>query len=143
MKKLERSALVSFSDQQMFDLVNDVESYPEFINGCKRTKILAQGEGWMEAELDLQKAGFSQTIATSNTVAPPASIILKLKSGPFKHFEGRWYFDSIKADACKVTFTLEYEFKNKLLGMAVGKIFEQIASEQVDAICNRAKQIYD
>lgn len=141
-KKIERSALVRYSAQQMFDLVNDVEAYPQYISGCKAAQVLARGDNWLEARMELQKAGISQTFVTRNTIDPPRSMRLTLKSGPFKSFMGEWNFESLAEDACKVMFCLEYEFSSRLLGLAVGKIFEQLASEQVDAICKRAAQIY-
>lgn len=142
MKIIERNALVAFSAQQMFDLVNDVESYPLFMPGCTGASVLAGGANWMEARLDLTKAGLKQSVITINQLDPPRSITLALRSGPFKTFHGLWSFQPLAESACKVIFRLEYEFANKLIGLAVGKLFEQVASEQVDAICKRAKEIY-
>ena len=142
MKSIERNALVGYSARQMFNLVNDIESYPKFMPGCTGASVLAGGVDWMEARLDLTKAGLKQSVITVNQLNPPNSITLALQSGPFKKFHGQWLFQPLAENACKVVFRLEYEFANKLVGLAVGKLFEQVASEQVDAICKRAKEIY-
>ncbi len=142
MRTVERSALVNYSARQMFDLVNDVEAYPQFMPGCAAAEILAGGVDWMEARLELSKAGLKQSVVTVNQLDPPNSITLALQSGPFKKFHGQWLFQSLAENACKVVFRLEFEFSNKLIGLAAGKLFEQVASEQVDAICKRAKALY-
>lgn len=139
---MERSALVPFARQQMFDLVNDVERYPEFINGCVDAAVLKRGEDWLEARLELAKAGFSHGFVTRNTLFEPERIHLKLVEGPFKHLEGEWDFTALSEHACKVTFWLEFEFKNRLLALAAAKLFEHIAAEQVDAIVQRARKMY-
>lgn len=142
MKRIERSALVNFSTDQMFDLVNDVEQYPKFIPGCKNATLLSRGDDWMVARLDIVKAGIEQSFVTRNTMTRPSVINLQLEEGPFSHFQGQWEFQALSDRACKVTFWLEFQFKNKLLALAAGKVFEMVASEQVNAICQRAKHIY-
>lgn len=110
--------------------------------GCVGAEVLATGEGWLEARLDLARAGFKQSFTTRNTLNPPVSMDLSLVSGPFSALAGRWQFDSLSESACKVTFSLDYEFSNKLLALAAGKVFEQVASEQVSTLCERARQVY-
>lgn len=140
--RVERSALVPFTQQQMFELVNDIERYPEFMNGCVDADILQRGDGWLEARLELAKAGFSHAFVTRNTLYKPDRIHLKLVEGPFKHLEGEWDFSPLSANACKVTFWLEFEFKSRILAFAAARLFEHIASEQVDAIVHRARKVY-
>ncbi len=131
-----------FSRQQMFDLVNDIERYPDFMGGCAGARILERGDGWLEACLELSKAGFKHSFVTRNTLYEPERIHMKLVEGPFKHLEGEWDFKALSDTACKVTFWLEFEFKSRLLAMAAAKLFELIASEQVDVMVHRARQIY-
>jgi ribosome-associated toxin RatA of RatAB toxin-antitoxin module len=140
--RVERSALVNYSAQQMFDLVNDIETYPQFMDGCTGAKILARGEGWLEARLELGKAGVSQSFVTRNQLQSPTSMTLELVDGPFKYLRGIWRFIPLGESACKISFELEFELQNRLLGMAVGKLFEGISNRQVDAFCARAKQVY-
>ncbi len=139
---VNRSALVNYSAQQMFDLVNDIEAYPQYMDGCVGAKILTREGDWLEARLELSKAGVSQSFVTRNQLQAPESMSMTLVDGPFKYLKGYWRFIALNETACKVSFDLEFELQSKLLGMAVGKLFESVASKQVDALCERAKQIY-
>lgn len=140
--RVERSALLPFPQQQMFELVNDIERYPEFMQGVAGATVLQEGDGWRDAKLELAVAGFTQSFVTRNTLHKPDKIQLQLVEGPFKRLEGEWEFKLLNEEACKVTLWLEFEFKNRLLAMAATKLFEKVASEQVDAIAQRARQLY-
>ncbi len=126
----------------MFALVNDIESYPQFLPGCIGAEIFERGEGYLSARLDLRTAGLNQSFATKNLLDPPNEMRLTLEDGPFSFFEGVWSFQSLSESACKITFSLRYEFSNKLLGLAAGKVFEKVSTDQVDAMCKRAREIY-
>lgn len=139
---VNRSALVNYSAQQMFDLVNDIEAYPQYMDGCVGAKVLKREDDWLEARLELSKAGVSQSFVTRNQLQAPERMSMVLVDGPFKYLKGCWRFTALNETACKVSFDLEFELQSKLLGMAVGKLFEAVASKQVDALCERAKQIY-
>lgn len=142
LKRLVRSALVNYSAQHMFDLVNAIEDYPKFMDGCVNAQVLKRGEGWLEARLELQKLGLRHAFTTRNQLLPPHSMTLELIDGPFRQFRGKWLFTPLAVEACKVEFELEYEFASSLLGLAAGKWMEVVAAEQVDAICKRAAQVY-
>ena len=140
--KVNRSALVNYSAQQMFDLVNDIEAYPQYMDGCVGAQVLKREGDWLEARLDLSKAGATQSFITRNQLQAPTLMSMELVDGPFKYLHGCWRFTELNATACKVSFDLEFELQNRLLGMAVGTLFESVASKQVDALCARARQIY-
>ncbi|MBK8186976.1 MAG: type II toxin-antitoxin system RatA family toxin [Cellvibrio sp.] len=142
MQTVTASALVAYSSQQMFDLVNDVEAYPQFMPGCVGARILLKGDGWVEAELRLHKSGFNQSFTTRNQLSPPGLIHMQLLDGPFSHLEGFWRFKSLSELACKVEFELNFELQNRFLQMATGKMFASISQQQVDAVCRRAEAIY-
>jgi len=140
--RVNRSALVNYSAQQMFDLVNDIEAYPQYMDGCVGATILKREGDSLEARLTLSKAGVSQTFVTRNQLQAPTMMSMTLVDGPFKFLRGAWHFTALGEHACKVSFDLEFELQNRLLGIAIGKLFESVASKQVDALCTRAKQIY-
>jgi len=75
-------------------------------------------------------------------LSPPHSMRMTLENGPFKSLEGEWQFKALNDSACKVSFWLEFEVKSSILGFALPKMMEQVASQQVTAVCDRAKQIY-
>lgn len=142
MPLINRSALVSFSAEQMFTLVNDVERYPEFLPGCSGSKLIESSQTAMVASVDVSKAGIKKTFTTSNLMIPGRLINLQLVDGPFKSLSGSWRFIPLDDFACKIEFQLEFEFSNKLIEMAFGKIFNELTSNMVKSFTQRAKQVY-
>jgi ribosome-associated toxin RatA of RatAB toxin-antitoxin module len=142
MPQIERSALVFYSAQQMFDLVNAVPDYPQFIPGCTSARIVSQTETEMVASLTVSKAGIGHTFTTCNTLYPHQRIAMQLINGPFKYLQGGWEFQPLSPTACKVILKLEFEFSSKLIQFAFGKIFNELTASMVNAFTQRAKQVY-
>lgn len=142
MTHISRSALVAYSDQQMFELVNDIEAYPQYMDGCVGAEVLERSSDEVTARLDLSKLGMRYSFTTRNRLSAPDSMDMQLVEGPFKQFRGVWSFKALAADACKVSLELEFEFNNSLVAMAVGKWFESVANELVAGLCRRAQQVY-
>ncbi len=146
-KTIERSALVPFSAQQMYCLVNDIESFPAFMDGCVGSEILSQSAEQMEARLDLRKGKFEQSFATRNTLTANQRIDMALTQGEaFKTLSGTWLFQDLGLDAgtvgSKLSLSLHFEFKNRLFALAADPWFEKVANQLVDSICQRAHQLY-
>jgi ribosome-associated toxin RatA of RatAB toxin-antitoxin module len=142
MVTIVRSALVEYSAQHMFDLINDIEAYPQFMTGCVAAEVLVRSDEMVEARLTLGKSGIQQSFVTCNELRPPTLMIMRFVEGPFSSFDGRWQFQALSDTACKVSLDLEFEFSNPILGMTVGQWFEQVAGQQVDALCRRAEEVY-
>ncbi len=142
MAKIERSALVRFSCEQMFALVNDVARYPEYMPGCVNAEVLSQTDASLSARLTLKAAGIEQSFVTCNQLQPPERMDMALVEGPFKRFNGSWQFLPLGDLGCKVIFSVEFELSNGLVALAAGKVFESVASQQVDSLCKRAEQLY-
>lgn len=142
MTTITRSALVMHSAEQMFDLVNDVRRYPEFLQGCKATQVLNEGDDFIEATLTISKAGVNQSFSTHNNLVRPERMEMRLLDGPFTRFEGIWRFQALSDEACKVSLDMEFEMGNKLAGAAMGAVFKQVAGMMVDSFVKRAKEIY-
>lgn len=143
MAQIERSALVAFSSQQMFQLVNDIEAYPHYMNGCVGAQIIERSSELVVARLELSKLGMTYSFTTRNQLKEAEYMQMQLVEGPFQQFNGLWQFRSLAADACKVSLNLEFEFNNQLVGKAAGKWFESVASELVDGVCRRADHLYN
>ncbi|MCL7929145.1 type II toxin-antitoxin system RatA family toxin [Halomonas llamarensis] len=142
MPTVNRSALVRHTPKQMFELVNDFESYPEFLPGCRRARLIERDDAHLIGEMTLGRAGIEQTIKTRNELYSPERIEMSLVSGPFKRLKGRWCFVPMGEDACQVSLEMEFEFANRLLSMAFGKIFQQIAGQLVDSFTKRANELH-
>ncbi len=143
MSKVTRSALVPFSAQNMYSLVNDVERYPEFVKGCDKAQVLESTEHSMTARLQVSQSGFSQSFTTQNQLVPNEEINMTLVDGPFEYLTGVWKFVALSDNACKVTFELDFKFKSQLLGLTFGKVFKQLAETMMQSFIERAKQSMD
>ncbi|WON75925.1 type II toxin-antitoxin system RatA family toxin [Serratia sp. UGAL515B_01] len=142
MPQIHRSALVPFSAEQMYQLVNDVNSYPEFLPGCTGSRVLTSTPNEMTAAVEVAKAGISKTFTTRNTLLNNQSINMQLVDGPFRKLMGGWQFTALSPEACKIEFHLDFEFTNKLIELAFGKIFKELAGSMVQAFTQRAKEVY-
>lgn len=142
MASIQRSALVAFSAESMFDLVNDVASYPEFLPGCAETKVLEQDPKSMKAAMMISKGGIKQWFTTANVLERGRFIQMNLVDGPFSHLSGGWSFTELAEDACKIELKLDFTFSSKLAEMAFGKVFNSIATNMVNAFTARAKDVY-
>jgi ribosome-associated toxin RatA of RatAB toxin-antitoxin module len=142
MPQISRSALVPYSVEQMYKLVNDVKSYPDFLPGCVGSRVLSSGNNEMTASVDVAKAGISKTFVTHNTLSDNKSISMQLVDGPFRKLMGGWHFTPLSEDACKVELHLDFEFTNKLIELAFGKVFKELAGNMVQAFTQRAREIY-
>lgn len=129
--------------EQMFDLVNDVESYPQFLPWCSGTTLLESTDTTMQASLMVAKAGLKYSFTTRNEHERPGKIRIELVEGPFSSLSGVWLFQPLSDEACKVSLSLQFDFSGKLTSLAMGKVFNQMAVTMVDAFVSRADQIYD
>jgi ribosome-associated toxin RatA of RatAB toxin-antitoxin module len=142
MPNISRNALVGFSAESMFDLVNDVESYPSFLPGCADTVVISEDQQKMKASLLISKAGVKQWFTTENVLSRGQFIKMNLVEGPFSHLHGGWVFTALSDEACKIELKLHFEFSSKLAEMAFGQVFSSIASNMVQAFSARAKKVY-
>ena len=140
--KIHRSALVMFSCQQMFDLVNDVVAYPQFLPWCSGAEVLGCDENVMMAMVQVSKGGVKQSFTTRNQLEAHEKISMSLVDGPFQSLKGDWCFTALRQDACKVELELHFELKPGIGKMAFGAVFNQAANTMVDAFCQRAKVVY-
>ncbi len=142
MVTIEKSALVLFSAEQMYKLVNDVKSYPEFLDGCYETEVHEKSDSHMLASLGLKQGLISLQLTTRNSLIQNHSIHMQLENGPLKSLEGRWWFHPLGQQGCKVMLKLEFEVDNKLLGGGVSILLSKIGAQMVQAFSKRAEDIY-
>ena len=138
---VKKSALVPYSAAEMFDLVADVEKYPEFLPWCGRTDVQERSEQGMVATIRIAYRGLSQSFTTQNQHERPHRIELRLRDGPFSRLHGEWTFSELKDDACRIDLTLDYQIRGGLAARLLGPVFGQIAQTLVSAFVSRAEDL--
>jgi len=142
MTEIERSALVPYSTRQMYELVNDIERYPDFMHGCLNAEVISQTGEELVGRLVLGKAGLRHAFTTRNHLTPYSQMDLELVEGPFRSFSATWHFKELTPEACKVTLTMHFDFSGGLLGFALEKLFHHSANRLVEDVVSRADVIY-
>ena len=142
MESVDRSALVPYTPQEMFELVSDIESYPRFLPWCSGARIVSRGIDELRASIEFSVGGVSRSFTTRNRHQVNKMIEMHLVDGPFSRLDGFWRFDPLGDEGSKIALFLEYDFSNRVLGLVVGPVFGQIANTLVDAFQQRAVEIY-
>ncbi len=142
MPQVHKSVLIWYSPQEMYDLVTDVAAYPQFLPWCCGSEVLSYENNEMVARLDFSVGGVSKSFSTRNRHRPDAEVEIELVDGPFSHLQGRWLFQPLGEQGCKISLFLEYDFSSNMVGMVVGPVFSQIANSLVDAFQKRAAEVY-
>lgn len=145
MTTVHKSVLIWYSAEEMFGLVTDVPSYPQFLPWCEHASSSPHGEHRVLAQIGIAFGGIRQTFGTCNTHVPGRQVAMSLTHGPFSKLQGQWNFTPVgtaSERACRVELSLSYGFSNASLGRLVGPVFDKIAGSLVDAFVKRAEQVY-
>lgn len=149
MKQVNKSVLLWYTPQEMYELVTQVERYPEFLPWCQQVDVLAQSDEGVTARLHLAYAGVRHAFTTRNHNEPGRTVSMALVDGPFSHLDGVWEFHPLRkpgtegeATACKVVFELRYAFSSGALEAVVSPVFDRIANTFVDSFVQRAESLY-
>ena len=142
MTEIHRSAMLPYAAESMFDLVNDIKAYPEFMDGCVGAQILQEEENTIDARLYLKKGLFKQQIRTRNINTYGRAIDLELLEGPLTNFKGRWEFVTVSPESCKVSLTISFSIKASVANIGLSKLLGIVSNSLVDAIADRAKKLY-
>jgi ribosome-associated toxin RatA of RatAB toxin-antitoxin module len=142
MTVINKSAIVSYTPAQMFDLVNDIEKYSQFVPYCANSQVIERKDDEIHASLTFSGAGVHKSFSTLNRLQPHKMIEMRLINGPFKSLEGFWTFEAVDTHSCNVALNLEFELATGALKLFFGPVFNQVASLLVDAFHKRAQEIY-
>ena len=143
MKEVKRSALVPYSAEQMFALVEDIERYPQFLPWVSAAQVLERTPREVVGRLEMHRAGMREVVTTRNVLTAHREITLALVAGPFKTLEGVWTFEPIGTDrGTRVALTMRFEFANPMLTLLLSRTFEKSCNELVDAFVARARAVY-
>ena len=127
----------------MFDLVDDVDSYKEFLPWCSKSEVLSIEGSEMVARLSISKGRVKNSFTTSNRRVESSCIEMNLVDGPFSHLHGAWRFERLDDFACTVSLNLEYEYSNSIVKKVFGVVFGHIMNSIVNAFVKRAGEVYD
>jgi ribosome-associated toxin RatA of RatAB toxin-antitoxin module len=139
---VERSAIVTYSAAQMFALVEDVARYPEFLPWCTGSRVESLSATERLATVSVEKGVLRTEFTTRNTLTLGTRILMQLVDGPFRSLCGEWRFEAIAERGSRVTFRMDFEFKNRLTAAALNGVFESMCGTIVDAFAMRARKIY-
>ena len=141
MKRIARSAIVEHAAAVVYAIVEDIESYPDFLPWCYAAEVHERRPERTIATLTVGMRALRQSFTTENANRPGQSIDLRLLKGPFKSFAAAWRFTPLAEHAAKIEFSMEYEFANRVLGKALEPLFDKIADTMVSAFSRRADQL--
>jgi ribosome-associated toxin RatA of RatAB toxin-antitoxin module len=141
MKEIERSAIVEHAAEQMYALVDDIESYPRFLPWCLAAEVKNEGTR-KRATLTAGVSGIRQSFTTENENEPGRAIDMRLVEGPFKHFNAAWRFTPLGERACRIDFSMRYQFSSRTLARLLEPLFNRIADTMVDAFSRRADELH-
>lgn len=142
MRTIQRSQRVPYTAAQMFDLVNDVEAYPEFVHGVRAAHIEEHDNESMLATIDIGMRGIHKSFTTRNTFERPRRLNIELVSGPFRHLDGLWEFEDVGEQESEVSVTLSFEVMRSPLSFVFSMVFEELVRAQVAAFVQRAYAVY-
>jgi len=142
MARVEKSVLVAHPPERMFELVDRVEDYPEFLPWCGGTELKLRDAHRTVATIHIAYLGIRQSFTTENIKTHPREMRITLQDGPFSELEGDWSFLPLGEDACKVAFRLHYVFSSRVLETVLAPVFSHITNTFVDAFVRRADEVY-
>jgi ribosome-associated toxin RatA of RatAB toxin-antitoxin module len=142
MTVIHRSMVVSYSPKEMYELVDGIEFYPEFLPWCQSTTIHSRTKDEVRASIYLAKGGMQYSFSTINRLQANKMIEVKLLSGPFRHLQGFWRFDEADNNGCLIHFDLDFVFSNRLLDLAAGPVLQGVTAGFIDAFKLRAEAIH-
>ena len=128
MPRIERSIILDASVPKAYEVVNDVERYPEFLAGCEQVAILETSEQEDLIQVDISRLGFSESFVTRNRSVTDQCIRMELSAGPFSELSGSWSFKPIGEVGCRVELELNYELKG------VARLASQMLEKAVDGL---------
>ena len=131
-----------YSPEQMYDLVADVDRYPEFLPWCTGARVRTRTETELVADLTIGFGPFRESFTSRVVLDHPRHVTVKYENGPFRYLNNKWTFDPAPAGGCTVSFFVDFEFRSRLLQAAIGVVFNEAVRRMVNAFLGRARTVY-
>jgi len=138
MREVKRSALVNQSPARLYALINDVESYPQFLPWCTHARVESRTAQEIVATIGVRQGALHGEFTTRNSLDADRSVQMRLISGPFRMLEGRWLLTPVEA-GCRVDLTMRFAFRHALTGLLFEAKFADTVGSLVDAFVARAR----
>jgi ribosome-associated toxin RatA of RatAB toxin-antitoxin module len=138
MQSIHKSVLIGHSAQTMFDLIDGVENYPQFLPWCGGVIVHEHTDTITDATIQIRYFGLKTQFRTRNQNRRPTHIDMHFVEGPFRSLTGTWNITPLNAQACKIEFYLDYEFSSTTLERLIGPVFDKITTTFVDAFVKQA-----
>jgi ribosome-associated toxin RatA of RatAB toxin-antitoxin module len=142
MREVTRSALVAHSAAEIYELIVDVERYPQFLPWCVDARLQERTDESMLASLSIRRGPLRTQFTTRNALQRDRSVGMSLVSGPFRSLEGLWTLTPLGDDGCRVELRMRFEFSGAVPGALLEPVFEETAASLVDAFVVRAREVY-
>jgi ribosome-associated toxin RatA of RatAB toxin-antitoxin module len=140
MREVKRSALIAESPARMYELINDIDSYPSFVPGCTAARVVSRKDTEVVATLNIRRGPLKAEFTTRNLLEPDKRILMQLVSGPFRVLEGLWTLTPLGDLGCRVELEMRFEFANRVAGALFESMFVDTAASLVDAFVRRARE---
>ena len=140
MREVKRSALIAESPDRMYELINDIERYPEFVPWCTAARVESRKETEVVATLTIKRGPLRAEFTTRNLLEPGKRVLMQFVSGPFRVLEGLWTLTPLGDLGCRVELEMRFEFANRVAGTLFAPLFEDTAASLVDAFVKRARE---
>jgi len=142
LRRITRSAIVECGAHRVYALVEDIESYPEFLPWCVAAHVRERSPGRTVATIEVGMQGIRQSFTTENANTPRQAIDMRLLEGPFRRFAAHWRFAALGTGATRIEFAIAYEFASRMIANLLDPLFERIAGTMVNAFTRRAEALY-
>ena len=139
--QVRKTVLMPYPAESMFDIIEQAEHYPQFIPWCSAAEILERSDDLVAARITMRVAGLQLALETRNPKRRPEWLRLQMVRGPLRHFVGEWRLTPLNAHACRIEFTLDYDFADPVTARVAGPVFARVADTMVDAYVARAERV--
>jgi ribosome-associated toxin RatA of RatAB toxin-antitoxin module len=139
MREVKRSALIAETPARMYQIINEIEHYPQFVPGCLAARVESRKQLEVVATLEIRKGPLHAEFTTRNLLEPDRRVLMQLVRGPFRVLEGLWTLNPLGELGCRVELEMRFEFANRVAGALFEPLFEGTAASLVDAFVRRAR----
>ena len=134
--------VLPYTPEQMYDLVADIEKYPEFLPWCLAARIRKRDGNVVYADLIIGFKMIRERFTSRVTLSPPGRIDVSYTEGPFSYLNNHWIFSPTETGGCLIDFYVDFEFRSKMLQKIIGVLFNEAVRRMVAAFETRARQLY-